>query len=211
VNRYHIFRADGTASNHAGYFWKDAATYALAHDANASDSVRNDLALFRVGQYAFTAGPNVYTIWRGLLQFDTSSLAGKTILSADLLFKDDTTYGWSVNFALYLVVPAAPFSFPYVNAYYYDVLLGATTSAGYIQAGPSYIRGGWNVINLNAAGIANINQTGITGFGLRTSKDINNQTPGSAPNMVYSEYIDIIGAEALSTSRRGPKLIVKVA
>lgn len=145
------------------------AVYATAHDG--AGGVSNTIISISVGQ-RLSGGS--YDVYRAGLSFDTSSLgAGATIVSATLSvygFADTSTTDFNLT-----VVSGADLADPLVDADYQD-LLNATTSFGALSTS-GFVADTWFDIDLNATGLAAISKTGITRFGLRSSRDISSTTP----------------------------------
>lgn len=144
----------------------DNTNYTTQHDAANAESITDAV----VSGSQQKSGIQ-YSIERGAMIFDTSLLAG-TVLSATLalqLLLDVSDTDFDIT-----VVSGADLANTIVVADYGD-LLNDTTSFGLINS--SALVAGYNNIVLNATGIAAISVGGTTRFGLRSSRDINSNSP----------------------------------
>lgn len=125
---------------------------------------------------------NYFLVGRAGLVFDISdpALIGATITSATL-----SLYGLTdesvIDFDMTLV-SGADLSDVFVDANYGD-LLNAITSYGSLNTS-GFLVEGWNVITLNAAGIAVLQvalASGVIRFGIRSSRDIASTEPPPYP------------------------------
>ncbi len=119
---------------------------------------------------------------RGVVEFNTASLSGFTILEAFLLFKSELIYNnnaWKLN-----LVNNNGVTCP-VEATDYGELHNATT----LMANELDMEApvGWKTFELNATGLAAINKTGVTRFGLRSNRDV----AGTDPGETSKEYLHI--------------------
>jgi len=173
VNLFRIFQA-----THDGYFHKeDLVSYANAHDAAEADDVYNDNTVITVGQ--FLDGAADWRIWRGFLQFDTSDIgAAGSIARAELIMEIMGFFVEDNEWALTLVAAGAGVENPLVVGDY-GTMVSSTTSYGSVTVTTPAINKKIIIITLNATGIAAINKTGTTYFGLRSSKDIADTSPGA--------------------------------
>jgi hypothetical protein len=197
---------------HGGYLYNAVqSSYATVHNEASADDVYNGTAILQIGQESYRDSFKWFRIWRGAIEFNTAALAGLNISSAAILFRDKPVALSPVNyikssFTLQLV-PAIGVGYPMVKADYGD-LLNNTTNYGQVTIfDSSYLAGGWNKIELTAAGIAAINTGGVTRFGLRSAKDISATDPsGPTGPYYYSEYLQIYNTDA-----DAPRLIVTVS
>lgn len=149
--------------------------YASAHDAVNGDAVSDTGAAFEVGQY-YRHAVTRWWIWRSAVFFDTSALPDDCEISSAVL----SLYGGSLgdysdtDFDITLV-SGADLADPLVVADYGD-LLDDTTSYGSVTT-LGWSTSGYNDITLNSTGRDAINKTGITKFGIRSSRDINSDDP----------------------------------
>jgi hypothetical protein len=196
VNLFRIMQAE-----HSGYLYAETVVdYDTVHDAANADDVYNDNDVIGVGQA--NEGGGYWKIWRGVLQFDTSAIGTATIASAEIIMLVSGLVNVDNAFDLTLV-PATDVSFNLVAADYGD-LLDDTTSYGTV----TFAVGNHNrkviIITLNSAGIAAINKTGTTIFGLRSSRDISDTEPVGD----VEEYIVLEGTG--SGSEFVPRLVVEL-
>lgn len=144
-------------------------TYATAWAA-ATGTVDAAITQPIVGQYLALG---TYTVFRGYLFFDTSSIpVGATLISASL-----SLYGTSIIWAsaFDVVVTNGQPTYPHDPLVVGDYAKGNYTGNGgslTIANVGSWSASGYNLINLNATGIGWINTTGTTKLCLRTSDDI---------------------------------------
>jgi hypothetical protein len=146
-----------------GYISQSDVSYSGAHDAPTGVVVSGTNAL-SVGQ----TGSAAYTVWRGVLFFDTSSLPDDCTISSAVLslygHDDDSTVDFDIT-----VVDGSMLDEPLVAADY-GLLKNQTVSGGSFNT--SDFQYSYNDIPLNETGMAWISKTGTTKFGLRSSKDI---------------------------------------
>jgi len=138
-----------------------------------------------IGQDNITfPGGTTFWIYRVGLFFDTSSLPDDCIITSATLSLYGVADFSDVDFDI-IVVNGSDLDVPMTGNDYGD-LLDETTSGGAMNTA-DFITGGYNDISLNTIGLSWINKTGITKFGLRSSRDINGNTPSS----VIGEYVKI--------------------
>ncbi len=167
-------RADGTtfyATSSDGCLFAWGWDYYAIHDASTG-SVDQGYVPNLVGQSCYFGGSAVY---RTALFFNTSYIPDNaTITGASLSLygtcMPPTTFDYSIA-----VVRGADLNEPLVPADYGD-LLDETISMGQ-RGADNWIVGGWNPIELNSSGLAQISKTGITKLGLRSTKDIDRIWP----------------------------------
>jgi len=174
-------------ATYGSYYYASDAVYATAQAA-ANATGRGVVPA--VGQESTATGP-LYVIYRGGLEFDTSSIplsAGITAAALSLYGLTDST----VNDFDLTVVDGTDLANPREIADYGD-LLDDITSGGTINTSTWSITG-YNDITLNAAGLAMIVKGGTTKFGFRSSKDIS----ATAPTLgdAYDEWIEFYGQDA---------------
>jgi len=164
-----------TASD--GYLKKGDTIYNWAHDAANAEEVNDSDYVLIIGQLC----PICY-IWRSALFFDTSSLPdGVDITSATLSLYGD--YDWSVADFDITVVDGSLLNDPLI-AGDYGYLGGQTISGGAFNTS-GFLEDVYNDIPLNAAGMGWISKTGMTQFGLRSSRDINANEPSGDEEIVW--------------------------
>lgn len=201
VNLFRIFQAE-----HTGYLHKENLTpdtYADCHDASEADDKYNDNTIIAIGQANDGGvGANDFRIFRGFLQFDTSTISTGNIASVELILEITEYFQIDNEFDLTLV-GAGSVTSP-LDESDYNTLMGQTTSYGTVTMSPSAVNKKVIIIALNSTGIAAINKTGKTYFGLRSSRDISEISPGE--QAYKQEYITIAG----SNSSLIPRLAVKL-
>jgi hypothetical protein len=186
VNQYRVI-----AINHDGYLENtDGASYQLVHDAaNSSVPASNDVGIIEVGQWDIYAGE----IWqqskieRGYMEFDTSGLSGLTVQAGAILVKVWAPSYESDDWNLTLVDPDTVGN-PLVDADYGN-LETQQTSLGSYPIDSDMVPFTWIAIPLNSSGVSHINTGGITKFGLRSDKDINDDDPGGN----YQDWAKLFG------------------
>jgi len=156
------------------------SSYSVAHDAAIAiawdSSTSNRLP---IGQ-AVTSGP---TIWRSALFFDTSSLPDTAVITAATLSLYGSQDASQTDFDI-TVVNGTLLNDPIVAGDYGD-LLNETTSGGAFNTSGFSVNSS-NDIPLNAVGIGWISKTGMTKFGLRSSRDITATAPGE-----FGEWVSV--------------------
>jgi hypothetical protein len=142
----------------------------------------------------------LYSIFRGALFFDTSSLPDDaTITSATL-----SLYGYSdsseTDFDI-TVVDGSVLNEPLESADYGDLRSQTVSGGAFDTAG--FSASGYNDIPLNETGMGWISKTGITKFGLRSSRDI------AATEPTGDEFVNVCASEKGEGYQ--PKLVVTYA
>jgi len=167
-----VARADGvtfyaTASD--GYLSGGGYDYYAAHNA-ASGSVNQGNTANLVGQFRSYGGCAIH---RSALFFNTAYIPDTaTITGASLRLYGTQGFGTGYSIA---VVRGADLNDPLVAGDYGD-LLDETASLGQMDIA-QWTTGGWNIIQLNSNGLAQISKTGITKLALRSTKDIEGIDP----------------------------------
>ena len=165
--------------------------YATTHNNPIATYVANDIDEVSAGAtYTTKFGPASYAVDRGILKVDTSSVSsGDTITSAQVsmyVTADHLAFpaGWECDLvnSTYLSYPAVVGD--YGGMLYDTTVLGSLTYADLGSIAGSGVAG-WVLIDLNASGIAHINKGGDTLFGIRTKKDIDNDTPVDENDLVH--------------------------
>ncbi len=173
--------------------------YQTVHDAALAGQVLDDDSP-RAGQEYAPGTPDVYSVLRGAIMFDTSSIPSGAIITAAVLslygYLDESDTDFDV-----VVVSGADLA-DIVVAEDYGDLLNDIASLGSFNTSTFQI--GWNSITLNAAGIAAIVKGGMTRFGLRSSRDISSTTP-KLNGALASEYVVV---EGWSGDTNKPKLTI---
>lgn len=136
---------------------------------------------------------------RNAASFDTSSLgAGATIVSAVLSFYGNTTNFSNPSSTSMEIVGFTPANLgTFVDADWTQ--FGSTAFATGI-AFSSLNQSGWNDFTLNSSGLAAINKTGVTAFGIVSGLDFSNTAPGFGADNIF-EFQSAEGANK-------PKLVV---
>jgi hypothetical protein len=161
------------------------SSYSAAHDAANAFSWDSDIAnRLDIGQFITPSG---YNIIRSALFFDTSSLPDTAVITAATL----SLYGYldasQTDFDI-TVVDGSLLNDPIV-AGDYGYLLNQTTSGGVFNTS-GFSTSGYNDIPLNATGMGWISKTGMTQFGLRSSRDIT--ANGTLP---FGEWVAVYSYE----------------
>jgi hypothetical protein len=199
ANQYRVFMA-GRQTSYFDKAQNSDANYATCRTAVAGNLVENGEGLVRVGQMLFGG---LYYIARGLIGFTTTTLgAGVTVEAADLVVTAAASQIVDTSFQLQLC-GAGSVNHP-VELADYNTLYGQTASYGLSDAVISPWQPGLvvYVIHLNATGIAAINKTGITYFGLRSKNDVDGVAPTG------NENLNLYGVP--SPSINPPLLLVKL-
>lgn len=160
----------------AGY-WGTSATYATARSAGTSLSSTATNAT--VGQYCVPNPPyacSSYTVYRGGLQWDTSTLSDTAVISAGVIYlypySDTSTTDFTIT-----IVNGSGLSDTPVTGDHDNLNSAATRTAAYNTAS------GWSgaayktFSGLDATGISEISKTGRTKFGVRSSLDMSSTLP----------------------------------
>ena len=166
-------------------------SYSPARNAG-SGTLQLSATGINVGQYWYSPA---YYVYRGVVFFASGDLPDTADISAAALH----IYGEGDYSHTDFDVTVVSFSGsqpPVADDF--DVL--GTTSYGAASTS-GFATDGYNTITLNATGIAAINKSGTTVFGLRSSRDISATTPTGA------EYVRFYSADYDGGSR-APKLVV---
>jgi prepilin-type N-terminal cleavage/methylation domain-containing protein len=190
------------ATSSDGFIAAFSNVYLTAHNATTG-TVYNNYSIY-VGQ---VYSSNNYQIYRSGLFFDTSALPDNaTITSAKVSLYLPSGYDLSITDFVLDLVWGGFLDNPLVAADYSDLpkggptglVLGSTNTSGLISEG-------WNDISVSCcspfSGIAWISKTGITQFGLMSSRDVNSNAPTGNEYVVFQDY------DRGSTST-GPRLII---
>jgi hypothetical protein len=170
-----------TASD--GYLENTNDSYSVARNAVNAETVESSSSGLSIGQ-ALGSGGN-YLVQRSALFFDTSSLPDDTTIVAATLSLNGYADNSDTEFDI-TVVDGSLLNDPLVAGDYGD-LLNQTTSGGVLNT-LSFTTIGYNNIPLNAFGIGWISKTGMTKFGLRSSRDITNAEPFLVENVGVHAY-----------------------
>jgi hypothetical protein len=175
------FYSKATAED--GYaFTSSAATSFATLRAGGQPTGDDDNDVFMY--YAFLtsqASSNTFSdLARGVVMFDTSSIgASATITSATLSVRGSgkvNTLGLSAADGALSLVAVSPSSTTGLTGADFNTF-GTTRLTDTDLSYSSFSTSGFNVFTLNAAGLANINKTGVSKFGFRFAVDTDNGTP----------------------------------
>jgi len=185
------------SSNLDGYLslsgmWFD---YSAAHAASPGQA-DSDNDRLPVGQ---ELGGNGFGIFRGAVFFDTSSLPDDTIITSATLSLYGRFDGSTTDFQI-TVVGGSLLHEPLEGADY-GYLRNQTVSGGTFDTA-GFSTSGYNNIPLNETGMGWISKTGITKFGLRSSREIAATEPGGA------EFVYVCTREHTGGNEYWPKLVV---
>ncbi|MDR9459511.1 MAG: IPTL-CTERM sorting domain-containing protein, partial [Dehalococcoidia bacterium] len=170
------------------------SSYTAAHDAANADVIWSALTWSAIGQ-AFISGN--YQIYRNALFFDTSSLPDSAVVTAATL----SLYG-SVDYSTtdfdITVVDGSLLNDPLVLGDYGDLLTQTISGGAFNTSGFSV--SGYNDIPLNPTGMGWISKTGMTKFGLRSSREIASIVPRGYEAININQYEEGVGYQ--------PRLVV---
>jgi len=182
-----------TASD--GFLEYGNSSYTVAHNAAYADWVRSSFNVLAIGQVS-SGG---YYIQRGALFFNTSSLPDNADITSATLslygYFDESTIDFDVT-----VVDGSLLDEPLVASDYGDLRTQTTNGGGFNTVG--FSTSGYNDIYLNAVGMGWISKTGITKFGLRSSRDITATAPSGL------EHVGVHPSESVGGDGYRPKLVV---
>lgn len=177
---------------HDGWIYNDGAVYATVQSASETSPayINNSTGEISVGQRAVVN----FSVDRGALQFDLSTITTGTILSADLVLHTvSTAISTDVSFGVYVVGATGTgsgISWPMVSTDY--GLIGTfvtpfASSQVNFTAGSSYLSD-TVLFTFNTTGVDKLNSTvssaGSVSFGLRSSDDISPRSPSSANQFI---------------------------
>lgn len=189
------FAAQISAELHAEH----ATVYATAHNAAVADDITN--AELITGQYHISSPVVGFHVYRDALVFDTSSLADDlVIVSARLKLWSKRIASVGVGFDVVIVSGADIEDTPVVADY--GDLLDDTATRGSVDTDDIGLEEAV-YIDLNSTGISEINKTGLTKFGLRSSRDISSTEPSADTVEWISFYHYAEGA-----GQKWPRLII---
>lgn len=191
----------------SGYFFNSSAVSWTTLRAVTGSNVDTTSATEAVFIGEFITGTSTYNLGHDIYTFDTSVLGSSaTITSATFSVKSTTSLGNGTettnpaNGALVAASPANPAS--YVAADFST--LGTTRYCDTDVLRSSFANGSATYKDwaLNASGIAAINKTGNTTFGIRPSNDFSNATAPTQRSFATGYF----AADATQTNR--PKLVI---
>lgn len=162
----------------------DGMTYNDEWTATSRPDCASSSLYLPVGQRYYYPGYDTYSVYRGYLYFDTSGIPDDAVVSDVKLYlygagDFDTSDYCSVRVTEGM--PTYPHD-PLVNADYNKANYN-TDLLGQLFAGNYTL--GWNTINFNSAGEAEINLTGTSKFCLRSTFDISGVTPSNSQYVVF--------------------------
>lgn len=170
-----------TSSSDA-YLAEADANYNTARTTAAGDTLNSTSTWAIIGQ-AYSGG--VYGVWRYALYFDTSSLPDDAIITSATL----SLYGYGdfsdTDFDIQIQsgMPTYPHDPAVVGDYNYSYY---SDNGGSLSTS-SFVLSAYNDITLSATGLTWISKTGATKLMIRSSRDINGNTPtGSETIYVYT-------------------------
>jgi len=167
-------------------------SYITVHNAGSAYDISDSFLL--CGQRYLYFPPVYYNVYRSALVFDTSSLGvGFTVESAKLRLYCNYK-NLNTDFDVVVVKGADIEDIP-VKADYGD-LLDETESRGSINSADVTVEQ-WAEIELNQYGRPEINVTGLTKFGLRSSKDIDIVAPTDVNVVRFSSYFGDYSAKLI--------------
>lgn len=176
------------SSTSDGELYKGGVDYPTVQTA-AVGAATADAHFENVGQA--WVDPN-YHIYRDGFFFDTSSIPDAATVFAATLSLYGYSDGADTDFDV-TTINGTDLNDPLVNADYGDIL-DDTVSWGSLNTA-AWITTGYNNIELNAIGRANINKAGVTKLALRSSRDI------SATQPTGNEYVGIWMTEEEGTDK----------
>jgi hypothetical protein len=173
-----------------GYLCKSHATYTTTWTA-PTGTVQDSSDSLIIGQRISSPPLTLYTIDRGFLFFNTSSIhdnASITSVSISLYGKNKQITSQEFNLTVQNGQPTNP-HIPLQTSDYYQ---GNYTGDGGSMNTSDFITTGYNTITLNSQGRSWVNLIGITKLCFRSSRDINQTAP---VNPGSNEYVQIYTTE----------------
>jgi hypothetical protein len=162
------------------------SSYSTGHNAATAYFLDDWAIRIDTGQLENTSG---FHIIRSALFFDTSSLPDTAVITAATL----SLYGYldasATDFDI-TVVDGSLLNYPIVLGDYGDLLTQTTSGGAFNTSG--FSTSGYNDIPLNAVGMGWISKTGMTKFGLRSSRDIT--ANGTLP---FAEWVAVYSYESV--------------
>ncbi len=184
-------------------------SWATLHDASAGTTVFNRPTSNHAWMIASHAtSPNWRDIFRGIFQFDTSSIPDTDIISSATLslfgFAKTDTGGFALASNIYASSPASLTALVLGD---YDQVGTTAFSSDFPYA--SFSTSSYNDFSFNATGIAAISKSGSSKFSYRSVKDADN-TPPTHPGSQQSNSVEIYYS-GFSGTANDPKLVVEHA
>lgn len=211
-----FYPSAGSSAPVDGYARKDTAaggvSWATIQGAATGDGADHTWANLRISLRGGTTSNQWRELARSIMGFDTSSIPDSdTISSATLSLYDSIASSNPSTFSLSVVIDrTVPASSTAITTSDYDVSAwDVVEQASNRVAFTSFTASAaYKDFTLNATGIGNINKTGETWFGARSSADFDNSTPTWANNV--ESDVTPPSADATGTST-DPKLVVEHA
>ncbi len=162
-------------SSDDGYIYRNGNPYATVHDASTGNIV-NGINYLYIGQKAGQTYPNQYHIYRGFLFFNTSVLPDDAVIEQANLSLYITAKEASNEYDVVVQngQPESPHKPLLSQDFYYTNYSGDGGSLNTIDISVS----AYNVIDLTASGRSWINTLDFTKLCLRSSRDVDSQSPG---------------------------------
>lgn len=182
------------ASAGDGRVFDNDATWATARSNTVGDTADS---AFLIAQANKDNGDSTFTINRGFIPFDTSSIpTGSTITAVDLKLyvasKDDEETGGEIG-----VIQTTQASISAIATGDYDNLTLNSPTEGATRVTIAAIStSAYNTISLNAAGRGFVNPGGSTLLGIRHSRDIDNSTPGGSTDSARNRIVCQVSEDA---------------
>ncbi len=184
------------SSTFDGEIMCDGPTYSIVHDA--SEGLPFDYgSTFSIGQRCESIGPPRYFIWRGFVYFNTSSIPSNDLIDSVTLslYKDCDFSSTDFDIVIQNGQPTYPHSYLVPGDYNKNHYSG---DGGSINT--QNFSDGYNNITLN--NYSWINTSSITKLCLRSSRDINSNTPSG------DEYVTVYSSN-YPQAGRSPKLVIE--
>lgn len=163
--------------------------------------------------YALTTAPNWMNIWRAVINFDTSSLSGKTVLDATVTMTMGVSPGsTTLNISptdseqsIYLVKNTVTDPSDFTTSDWPDFIFSSISSDSYriedLLASTAY--------TYDLSNTSDVNTTGVTQLGLLTGADMNDSEPSRSGNS--GNYLALFSSVEETGTTSDPKLSVTVA
>jgi len=181
-------------------------TTIIAAAGNGADQL-STTALTTPFSTATSTSGNYANHHRTILTFDTSPIGSSSVINSSNFslwgLGKNNSLGWSAAHIALALVGATPASDNNLVAADYQQLGSTRFASDYAYA--SFGSGGYNVMTLNASGLAGILKTGITGLGNMFAVDLDAGTPAWSSG--GSAYYESRSADQTGTAN-DPKLVV---
>lgn len=170
--------------------------YAGTHDNASADTVDYGGTGYYVGQDTTGVTPNrIYTIWRGMLYFNTTALPTNASVSSATIKLYGKTDMSTTDFDI-TIVRGAELATPPVVTNYGD-LLDETGARAAVVDTASFTTTDYNSFALNTDGLGDIVAGGVSKFGIRSSNDISSTLPSDST----PEYVEFWSSEGPGAKR----------